>query len=203
MFSVSFINPRHACAAKVTVCVCVCVCVCLSALILALRATRWPKSDTNGFSAILAWFLNKRSLWNRLVQKLWHEKEHKSQYASEYCLTSTDLCCCAHCESIIKGQVVSQRMHSIATYEYNYPVGARNHQLIVSAWSQTICMYLHFDPRSTSYDDNVVYLKVPCNLWLITCCIVILGNHHLILLHYYNTTAQKLLPRDSTLVLLQ
>ena len=37
----SLINPRRACAARVTVvglCVCVCVCVCLSATILALQA---------------------------------------------------------------------------------------------------------------------------------------------------------------------
>ena len=39
------INPRRACAARVTVIVCVCV----STLILVLQATRWPMSDTNGF----------------------------------------------------------------------------------------------------------------------------------------------------------
>ena len=32
-----------------SVSVCVCVCVCVSTLILALQATRWPISDTNGF----------------------------------------------------------------------------------------------------------------------------------------------------------
>ena len=145
-------------------CVCVCVCVCVFRHLFSHYAQGGQKSDTNGFSAILAWFLNKdlcETAW------LWHEKEHKSQYASEYYLTSTSLCCCAHCESIIKGQVMSRRLHSNATYEYNYPVGARNNWLIVSAWSQTIRMYLHFDPRSISYDDNVVYLQVPWNPWLI------------------------------------
>ena len=49
------INPRRACAARVTVvglfvCVCVCVCVCVSTLILELQATRRPISDTSGFS---------------------------------------------------------------------------------------------------------------------------------------------------------
>ena len=55
-------NPWRACAVRVTVlglCVCVCLSVCLSALILALCTTRQPKSDTNGFSATLACFLNK------------------------------------------------------------------------------------------------------------------------------------------------
>ena len=48
------INPRRACAARVIVVVpCVCVCVCLSVItILALQATRRPKSDTNGLSAM-------------------------------------------------------------------------------------------------------------------------------------------------------
>ena len=36
------------------------------------------------------------------------------------------LCCIAHCESIIKGQVMSQRLHSNTTC---YPVGARNDRL--------------------------------------------------------------------------
>ena len=52
------INPRHACAVRVTVvglCVCVCVCVsvclsvCLSTGILALQATGKLMSNTSGF----------------------------------------------------------------------------------------------------------------------------------------------------------
>ena len=42
------INPRRACAARVTVVV---LCVCLSTTILALQATRRLMSDTNSFSA--------------------------------------------------------------------------------------------------------------------------------------------------------
>ena len=50
------INPRRACAARVTVvvlcvCVSVCVCVCVSTTILALQATRRLMSDTSSFSA--------------------------------------------------------------------------------------------------------------------------------------------------------
>ena len=49
------INPRRACAARVTVVVlCVCLSVCLSTTILALRATRRLMSDTNSFSATRA-----------------------------------------------------------------------------------------------------------------------------------------------------
>ena len=48
------INPRRACAARVTVVVlCVCL-VCLSPTILALQATRRLMSDTNRFSATRA-----------------------------------------------------------------------------------------------------------------------------------------------------
>ena len=55
----SLVNPRHACAARVTVvglCVCVFVClsVCQSTTILALQATRRLISDTNSFSATRA-----------------------------------------------------------------------------------------------------------------------------------------------------
>ena len=53
------INPRRACAARVTVLglsfrPSVCLSVCLFPRFLPLRATRRPKSDTNGFSTTLA-----------------------------------------------------------------------------------------------------------------------------------------------------
>ena len=53
------INPRRACAARVTVvvlsfCLSVCLSVCYHVF---CRATRRPISDTNGFSATLALFL--------------------------------------------------------------------------------------------------------------------------------------------------
>ena len=59
------INPRRACAARVTVvvlCVCpsVCLSVCLSTTILGLQATRRLMSDTNIFSATRARKLNWR-----------------------------------------------------------------------------------------------------------------------------------------------
>ena len=48
----SLVNPRRACAARVTVVVlCVCLSVRLSTTILAPRATRRLMSDTNRFSA--------------------------------------------------------------------------------------------------------------------------------------------------------
>ena len=45
------INPRRACAARVTVVV---LCVCVSTTILGLQATRRLMSDTNSFSATRA-----------------------------------------------------------------------------------------------------------------------------------------------------
>ena len=66
------INPRRACAAKVTVlglCACVCVCVCVSALILALQGRLF--SDTNGSSATRA----RKGMWefclNGGVREIW------------------------------------------------------------------------------------------------------------------------------------
>ena len=54
-FAIIIINPRRACAARVTVVVlCVCLSVRLSTTILGLQATRWLMSDTNIFSATRA-----------------------------------------------------------------------------------------------------------------------------------------------------
>ena len=51
----ALINPRRACAAKVTVVsLCVCLFVCLSRIILPLQATRRLMSDINSFSATRA-----------------------------------------------------------------------------------------------------------------------------------------------------
>ena len=46
--TLKLVNPRRACAARVTV-LGLCVCVCVSTLISALRATKRMMSDTNGF----------------------------------------------------------------------------------------------------------------------------------------------------------
>ena len=49
------VNPQHACAARVTVVIlCVCLSVRLSRLILALQASDWLMSNTNGSSATSA-----------------------------------------------------------------------------------------------------------------------------------------------------
>ena len=54
------INPRRACAVRVTVVVlCVCLSVCLSTTILTLQATRRLMNDTNSFSAIRA----RKRIW--------------------------------------------------------------------------------------------------------------------------------------------
>ena len=51
----SVINPRRACAARVTVLgLSVCLSVCLSTLILAVQATRRPMSDTSSLRAMKA-----------------------------------------------------------------------------------------------------------------------------------------------------
>ena len=54
-----FINPRRACAARVTVVV-FCLSVCYHVFRRYIRAKRRPISDTNGFSATLALFLKQR-----------------------------------------------------------------------------------------------------------------------------------------------
>ena len=51
------------------VCPCVCLSVCLSTTILALQATRRPKSDTKRFSATRVWKLKWRFSWNDCVRE--------------------------------------------------------------------------------------------------------------------------------------
>ena len=58
------------------------------------------KSDTNRFSATLGWFLKWWFLWIHWFKSYGMKHKRKSQYASEYCLTLTDLCRFAHCGSI-------------------------------------------------------------------------------------------------------
>ena len=80
--SVCIINPRRACAARVTVVVlCVCLSVCLSATILALQATRRLMSDTNRFRATRAGKITWWFCWNDCVWEIWRENKLKSQYA--------------------------------------------------------------------------------------------------------------------------
>ena len=57
-YNVLFINPRHACAARVTVvvlCVCMCVCVCVHSY-LPPHTLESQKRDTNRFCAIQGLF---------------------------------------------------------------------------------------------------------------------------------------------------
>ena len=62
------INPRRACAARVTVLgLCVCLCVCVSTLISALRGTKWMMSDTNGFCITSARKIKWRFSYNGRV----------------------------------------------------------------------------------------------------------------------------------------
>ena len=54
MCSDHFVNPRRACAARVTVvvlCVCICVCMCVHSY-LPPHTLESQKRDTNGFCAI-------------------------------------------------------------------------------------------------------------------------------------------------------
>ena len=55
-------------------------------------------------------------------------QERKSQYTNKYCLTLTGLCHRKH-QKLFTYQVVSQRLHSYATYEYSYQIGVRNDRL--------------------------------------------------------------------------
>ena len=63
------VNPRRR-RLLYLVCVFVIVSVCLSVTaILSPQATRWPKSDTNGLSAMYAWILNRRFSKTVLLQR--------------------------------------------------------------------------------------------------------------------------------------
>ena len=71
-----FINPRRACAARVTVLglsVCVCVFVCLSTFILELQATKRHVNDTLVFSATSA----RKIMWRIWLKRLCSGKRNR------------------------------------------------------------------------------------------------------------------------------
>ena len=72
------------------------------------------------------------------------KQEQKSQYADEYCLTSTSLCRIGHWkhQKLLKGQVVSQWLHWNAFYEHSYTVGARNNWLWARGCGLHACVYM-------------------------------------------------------------
>ena len=70
------VNPRRACAARVTV---LGLSVCLSTRVLALQATRQPMSGTNGFWTTRSLILTWRFYWNDCVPEIWRENKRKSQ----------------------------------------------------------------------------------------------------------------------------
>ena len=83
------------------VCACACVYVCMSAaLILALRATRRLKGNTNVFSSTLADLLTSDFHDFAAFKSYSVKHKRKSQYPNEYCLSPTGLCRFAHCGSI-------------------------------------------------------------------------------------------------------
>ena len=71
------INPRRACATRVTVLgLSVSLCVCLSTTILALQATKRHQRDTNSSSATSARIMNKRFFLKRRRSRSrnWHSR---------------------------------------------------------------------------------------------------------------------------------
>ena len=69
------INPRRACAARVTV-VGLSLCVCL-----APQAARRPISDASGFRTTRAWKIKGRFSWNDCVREICRENKRNSQYS--------------------------------------------------------------------------------------------------------------------------
>ena len=79
-FSDGVVNPRRACAARVTVLgLSVCLSVCLSARVLALQATWRPMSGTNRLWTTGRWILTWRFSWNDCIPEIWRENKRKSQ----------------------------------------------------------------------------------------------------------------------------
>ena len=60
----------------------VCLSVCLSARVLALQATRWPMSGTNGLWTARRWILTWWFSWNGCVPEIWRENNEKANVRS-------------------------------------------------------------------------------------------------------------------------
>ena len=130
------INPRCACAAKVTV---LGLCVCLLPLF-------WHHRLRSGQRAILmaaqAWILIRRFSETTAFKSCGVKQERKSQYATKYCLTSTGLCHFAHCGSIRSYLNVKSWVKGKRYLQLQLSSGSEK-WLTVSAWLWIICMCLH------------------------------------------------------------
>ena len=135
------------------------MCVCLSGLILALHATRRPKTDTNGFSDSLVdlkmpIFLNP--LWSKVMA--WNTSERANMLIST---ASPQLVFAAvHTVEVTHKSRHESRLPSNATYEYSYPVGAR-----MINWARGCGLYARFyialpcmPCRSNLYTEEYTYI---------------------------------------------
>ena len=86
---------------------------------LSLHATRWPKTIPMGL--VPHWFDFKN--WKSAAFK----SDGVKQERNADMLMSTASCLCLHTVETSKGQIVSRRLNSKATYKY--PVRVRNDQL--------------------------------------------------------------------------
>ena len=173
-------------------CMCVCVCLCLlfSHYVQQGGQKRYQRVQCHT-GLIFKRVITVKPLGLKVMAC-------KSQWVLPHLDRSLPLCTLWKHQKLLKGQVMSQRLHSNATYKYSYPVGARNGRLWVCGRGLYACVYiggtcLH---RRHMRVYHCVTHAVPCYTWkfstpfgLSTCCIVVLGIHHrslVILLPYYS-----------------
>ena len=179
----SIINPWCACAARVTVVlrVCVCVCVCLLPLQLTLRLFVRRRNDTtylagNENQLNCRLFSENSPLLRsaRIIVVRIQTASHFAENAHAHCPPKSvlptafpALCTPWKHPKLLKGHNVSQRLHSNVTYEYSYPVGARNDRLWARASLERVvvnCMCLH-SSRMLVYTYSIYAPRV-CTLVL-------------------------------------
>ena len=123
--------------------VCVCVCVCLLSHISPLEGLFVLKTDTtysagNEGQKICRFFV--KLLRSKVI--VWNKSKKANMLMMPHLIWSLPLCTLWKHQKLLKGQVVSLRLHLSATYEYSYPVGARNNQLWARGCALYACVYI-------------------------------------------------------------
>ena len=120
-----------------------CVCVCACVFDATYSRTTHNKAANKRYQRVQCYtgLIFKMAIF---MNPLRSKHKQKSQYVIlPHLDRSLPPCTLWKHQKLLKGQVMSQRLHSNYTYEWRYPVGARNDRLSGWFWTIRICLQSH------------------------------------------------------------